>query len=208
MNASDEEPELRESRFRFDVPYYYAGTSAIESMSSVAAPLLAGGALVFIGIVMQQAQALRFPGIVLVTSLVALMALILSVQCGYWARQHAVTPSDIEQWWPDLSEDERLQRVRADWWQERSDYQVWARRTRLMFGCGVILIWLALAVAAVPTGSGGYVAYRWIAVAICLTASVLEALWLAVSSRPMRSSAIGRAIAGPIVSPPLFSPQK
>jgi hypothetical protein len=208
MNAPDSGSDPGEGRFRFEVPYYYAGSSAIESMSSVAAPLLAGGALIFIGIVLQQPDALRFPGAVLVVSLVALMTLILAVQCGYWARQHAITPNDVEQWWPDLPEEERLQRVRADWWQERSDYQIWARRTRSLFGAGIIVIWLALAVAAVPVRSGTDAAYRWAAVAVCLTACALEILWLVVSSRPMRSSALGRAIAGPIVNPPPFSPRK
>jgi hypothetical protein len=205
MNDSGQPSEAEKSLVKFDVPYYYGGAGAIESISSIASPLLAGGALAFIGIVVQQSDALRFPGVVLLMSLAALLALILAVQCGYWARQHAVTPNEIEQWWLHLPDQARLQRVRADWWQERADYLVWARRTRFLFGIGVTVLWLALAMAAVPIAASKDTSYRWVAVGFCVTAAIIEALWLVVSSKPMRSSTLGRALVGPIVTPPPFS---
>lgn len=208
MENAHEPRKAEASRFRFNVPYYYGGPKAIESMSAIAAPLLAGGALAFIGIVLQQQDVLRFPGVVLLLSLLALLALIFAIQCGYWARQHTVTPWEIEQWWPDLSEQERLQRVRADWWQERSDYMIWARRTRLLFGVGVTLVWLAVCTAAIPTAADKEIIFRWIAVSLCFVAAILETLWLVVSSKPMRSSKLGRMLAGPVVAPPPFSPPK
>lgn len=206
MENSHQPPKAEVTRFRFNVPYYYGGPKAIESMSSIAAPLLAGGALAFIGIVLQQQDALRFPGVVLLLSLLALLALIFAIQCGYWARQHTVTPWEIEQWWPDLSEGERLQRVRADWWQERSDYMIWARRTRLLFGVGLTLVWLALCTAVIPTAADKESVLRWMVVSLCFIAAILEMLWLVVSNKPMRSSVLGRMIAGPIAAPPPFSP--
>jgi hypothetical protein len=205
MGESNQASETGKTGLRYDVPYYYGGAGAIESMSSIAAPLLAGGALAFIGIVLQQQQALRFPGAVLLISLTALMALIFAVQCGYWARQHAVTPQEIEQWWPDLDEEVRLQRVRADWWQEKADYTVWAGRTRLLFGFGVTAVWLAVGIAVVPTATDKDAVLRWLAVSFCLVIAIMEALWLLISSKPMRSTFLGKALAGPRVNPPPYS---
>jgi hypothetical protein len=206
MHNANQPPEVGSSQFRYDVPYYYGGPKAIESISSIAAPLLAGGAFAFIGIVLQQQDALRFPGVALLVSLAALLALIFSVQCGYWARQHSVMPWEIEQWWPDLPEHTRLQRVRADWWQERADYLVWARRARLLFGAGVTLVWLTLCIAALPIAADRELILRWVAASFCLVASILEAVWLMVSSKPMRSTIVGRALSGPVVTPPPFAP--
>jgi len=206
MDNANQPPEVSASQFRYDVPYYYGGPKAIESISSIAAPLLAGGAFAFIGIVLQQQDALRYPGVVLLISLAALLALIFAVQCGYWARQHSVMPWEIEQWWPDLPQQARLQRVRADWWQERADYLVWARRARLLFGAGVTLVWLALCVATLPIAADREFILRWIAASFCLVASILEAVWLMVSSKSIRSSILGRALSGPLVTPPPFTP--
>src|SRR4051794_3488923 len=85
----------------------YGSVGAIESMSSVASPLLAGGAIALAGVVIQQADALLFPGITLTGLTIAAVTLILAVQFGFWARQFAVTPNEIAQWYPTMPADLR-----------------------------------------------------------------------------------------------------
>ena len=83
----------------FDVPDHYGDAGALDALSSVAAPLLAGGTLALVGVIVQQPSALRWPGLALLLLLVAAILLVMAVQCGVWARHHATRPDEIAVWW-------------------------------------------------------------------------------------------------------------
>jgi hypothetical protein len=147
-------------------------------MTSVAAPLLSSGALVFVGLVL---ESLRYPGLTLLVMVSAVVALVTAVQCGFWARQYASTPEEIEQWWSHLPEDMRAERASLDQQQDLLLHNMWANRARWAYAVGIILLWMGVAAAVVPRADAGEPALRWVAVAISVMAAVGEVVWLAAS---------------------------
>jgi hypothetical protein len=168
------------------VPDLYGQAEGNATASSVAAPLLAGGALALAGVIIQQEDALRFPGVALLLLVGAVALLIVAVQCGIWARQYVVTPAEIEQWWPAANEARRAAILRDQHWYAQR-HRIWARRVTLTFNLGVLALWAAIAVAAAPPSGVGEPAWRWAAAALALVAALAEAAW------------IGLVIRGPVV---------
>jgi hypothetical protein len=183
---------------RYSVPDRYGDAAAVQAMTSVAAPLLSSGALVFIGLVV---KSLRYPGLTLLIMMSALVALVVAVQCGFWARQYASTPQEIEQWWPDLPERLRIERARADQWQDRVNHDLWAGRARWAYGAGIVLLWLGVAAAVIPPSEASQPMLRWMAAALGASAALAEIVWLA-ASRGHGPQWLRRQLTAPVVSPP------
>src|SRR5215471_10850919 len=82
-----------QSRPAFDVPFEssHGPARALESLSGIAAPLLAAASVTVIGVIVQQPSSLAWPSLALALLVLAAIALITSVQCGFWARHHVVT---------------------------------------------------------------------------------------------------------------------
>jgi hypothetical protein len=169
-------PPLR----RYSVPDRYGDAAAVQAMTSVAAPLLSSGALVFVGLVL---ESLRYPGLTLLVMVGAVVALVTAIQCGVWARQFASTPQDIEQWWSHLPEDMRAERASLDQRQDLLLHDLWANRARWAYDVGIVLLWLGVAAAVVPCADAGEPLLRWMAVAVGVMAAVGELMWLAASRR-------------------------
>lgn len=77
------------------------------SVSGVASPLLAGGALALAGVIVQQEDALRYPGVALLLLVGAMLLLIAAMQCGAWAVQHAGVSAEDGRWWSIANDDRR-----------------------------------------------------------------------------------------------------
>ncbi|EXG82037.1 hypothetical protein [Cryptosporangium arvum] len=166
----------------FEIPDPYGQTEGSASASGVAAPLLAGGALALAGVVVQQEDALRYPGVVLLVLVGAILMLVASVQCGMWARQYAVAPTDIQQWWPDPNLTRKAAILRDQKFHAHR-HRVWAVRVTLTFNLGVLLLWIALAVAVAPKSDVHEPAWRWGAATLAALGVLAEAAWIALVAR-------------------------
>src|SRR5215467_7059000 len=93
----------------FDVPLgsSHGPARALESVSGIAAPLLAAASVTVIGVIVQQPNSLAWPSLALTLLVLAAIALIASVQCGFWARHYVVTPAEIAAWWPMMDTKDR-----------------------------------------------------------------------------------------------------
>jgi len=179
MNRRGEpEPSPDEFPSLYDVPEFYGEHGSIDSMTSIAAPLLAGAAVSITGVVIQQESALRFPGTVLLLLVLTLLLLLTAVQAGFWARRHAVVPEDIEKWYPELSGSRRRALALQDQHRDSADFQLWANRARWCFGLGITLLWAAVATALIPQHGNKEPTIRYIAAGVAYGASVLEVAWL------------------------------
>lgn len=198
----------RTSSSPYDVPDPYGQPEGSASASGVAAPLLAGGALALAGVIVQQQDSLRYPGLTLLLLVGALVLLIAAVQAGMWSRQFAVTPAEIEQWWPDPNKARQAAIVRDQNWHAQR-HRVWARRVTVSFNLGVLVLWLAIAVAVVPRSGVQEPFWRWAAAVLALAAAVAEAGWIALVVRGpvvpgQRFGRAGRWLYGS--PPPLSTP--
>jgi hypothetical protein len=179
----------------FLIPDNYGVIGAIESMTTVASPLLAGGSIALAGVVIQQSDSLLLPGPVLLILAIAIVALITAVQCGFWARQHEFRPSEIGQWYPTMPAELRWRRIRQDQWRNCLLFAKWANRARLAYAIGIIAIWTSLAIAVLPRASDEQGRWRVAAAVLLAIATMVEVLWTVFGGK-------GRAKSRPLIIPP------
>lgn len=175
-----------QSRPSFDVPpeSSHGSARALDSLSGIAAPLLAAASVTVIGVIVQMSSSLAWPSLALTWLVLAAIALITSVQCGFWARHHAVTPAEIAAWWPMMDPKDRWNRVREVQWHAAHHYQRWARYTRIAYSAGIVALWMGVGFALVPPHPSPY---RWIPAALAWSAALAETVWsLAALSDPGR----------------------
>jgi hypothetical protein len=191
----------RASRSPYEVPTPYGSAAGVESASSVAAPLLAGGALALAGVVVQQEASLRYPGVVLVLLVAAVLMLVTAVQCGFWARQYAVTPDEIGQWWPEAN-DARLKVIRDEQHRHAARHVMWSGRVAFAFNAGILLIWVALGLAVTPKEGMQEPMWRWIAAGLAGLGAMVEVAWIILGVLGQRPIRLSRWLYGESRTPP------
>jgi hypothetical protein len=113
---------------------------------------------------------------------IASALLIGAVQCGYNARQYLWSPTDIFEWWPEISEDEELQTIlREEQAEAFQRWEVWGKWTAILHFFGILALLAGLGLALLPPHSADAEAsLRWTAAAIAFAACFGEVLGLAV----------------------------
>ena len=174
---------------RWDTPSPYGHPAAIDSMGAVAAPLLAGFAFTAVALILSSPERFRWVNLTLILLVLAAFALIAALQFAFRARLYVVTPSEIEEWWPDAdaATREELRRVQR---QHRVNYRLWSNSARNADNVGLVFFMAGFTSALVQPGSvdaGRRVAA--IIAALCVTG---EICWLPfdwTSGRRRRSAA-------------------
>lgn len=138
-----------EPRWKPPFPVGYA--SAIDSMGSVAAPLLASVSAALATLVIPNETAFRWPSLTVFLLIGATLALITAVQCAFRARQYVVTPSDLEQWWP-INDDAGVNLRRQYQRYHRNRHQRWARVASIAYDAGLLCFLFGLALITTPPG--------------------------------------------------------
>jgi hypothetical protein len=159
------------------VPYPYGHAAAIDSMGAVAAPLLAGFAVTFAGLVLSSPDRFRWVSLTLFCLTAAAAFLIAALQFTFRARLYAVTPTEIEQWFPDAETPERQDEMRREQRESHAAYTTWATRGRTAYNAGIVFFASGFAAALVPPGavSDGHLA----AIILAVLAAAAEVCWIA-----------------------------
>ncbi|BAL89869.1 hypothetical protein AMIS_46490 [Actinoplanes missouriensis 431] len=175
---------FRRPGWRKPTPLSYG--QALESASMVAAPLLAGFSIAFLGVVGADADKFRWPGQAMLLLLCASICLVAAIQCGFHARQFLYSPADVDDWWPaeDLTVAGRAQRLRDEQNAAFTVWQRWAGYSRNCYNGGIVLFACAAALVIAPPEDAGGAAFRWIGTGVALAAALAEAV---VAIRPMSS---------------------
>lgn len=163
---------------RWDAPFPYGFPAAIDSMGSVAAPLLAGFAVTVATLILTNPDVPRWPNPTLALLLVAAFLLGASVQFTFRARLFAVTPADIEVWWPEPDE-WQVRRMRQEQRYHRARYRVWSHRGRVAYNAGIVSFLVGITCTLIPHGqvSDG----RLAVIALAALAAAAEAVWVMLS---------------------------
>jgi hypothetical protein len=172
----------------WSVPSPYGAPAAVDSLSTIAAPLLGGFSITLVGVVVQASEKFRFSSIALLLLTVAAVLLLLCVQCGFWARHYYTRPDEATAWWPDYEGSaERQQMLFIEQRRSYLLFKRWSARARRAYSSGIVALFLGIMVTLVPDGVGWQSRVRWAAVVVMGLAAVGELLWLASMSRRMRN---------------------
>jgi hypothetical protein len=122
-------------------------------MGSVSAPLLASVSAALAVLVISNEHAFRHPNAALLLLIAATFALIGAVQFTFRARQFAVTPSEIEQWWPNPDDPPTREFLRRDQRYHELEHTRWSDRARLAYDTGLLCFLLSLVMIVAPRSS-------------------------------------------------------
>jgi hypothetical protein len=183
----------------FDVPLHYGASRALEVLTSVAAPLLAAGGFTLVGAIAQSPANFGLGSAAILVLALAVFLLVMSVQFGFLARQHATTPREIADWWPTMPPEQRWHRVRREQWKAQAAYRLWGNRARVAYGLGVTFLWIGLSIALVPPDKVD--GLRAVAIGTAAIAALVEICWalIAVVGRPGQRLRRFRVV-GPVLS--------
>jgi len=152
-------------------------------MGTIAAPLLAGFSLAaFVQVFALSANDVRYRDVAALLLLLAAVLLVLAVQATFWARQYQVTPDQLKEWWPDATEQDRLEMLKTEQAEHAASFNTWGRRARIAYNFGLLCLLAGLTVLAIPPASANPPA-RWAAVGVGAIAFALELSWVVASFR-------------------------
>jgi hypothetical protein len=89
----------------WETPDLYGQAEAVNSMGTIAAPLLAGFSLAAMvqALTIKTSEA-RWPTTSMLLFMLAAILFITSVQATFWARGYQTNPAEILAWWPDATD--------------------------------------------------------------------------------------------------------
>jgi hypothetical protein len=143
---------------------------AIDSIGSVAAPLLAGFSLTFVVYTLTATDAFRWPNLVLCLMVAAALALIGVVQCAAVARLFSAAPPA---------------RRGPGGARLLAQHRLWARRAEKLYNGGILLLLSGVAAALVPPEAAAGLGGRLVAIAVAVAGLLGAALWMAAPYRPV-----------------------
>lgn len=129
-------------------PGRYGYTSAIDGMGTVAAPFLAGIAIALAILVISSPEHFGAENVALCFLVLAAVGLIACTECAFVARQYAVAPRQLEEWWPDPDP----LRLADEQHKAAAAFKRWAACARGSYDIGIVALAVGMAAALVPHG--------------------------------------------------------
>lgn len=176
---------------RWEYPPPFGRAAAVETMTSVAAPLLAGFSIAVIGVVAQAPSSFRLPGITLAILTITAILLVACIQVGFRARAVLYSKAEIDSWWPE--EDRKADplidySIRVN---QNNDYKKWLdyhKRARQFYNLAIVSLAFGISTALVPPSYYGSIDHsiqlsqlesiaRWTATGLATLAGLGEISW-------------------------------
>lgn len=165
----------------WETPDLYGQAEALNSMGTIAAPLLAGFSLAaMVQTITINTNEARWPDVALLLFMLAAVLFVTTVQTTFWARMYQVSPKEIMDWWPDANpiHPERLKLLRDEQKVHATGFRMWSNRARVTYNIALLCLLAALTVLAIPAESHGQApVWRWLAVAVGGMAFIAEVIW-------------------------------
>jgi hypothetical protein len=161
----------------------YGSVAAVQSVGSIAAPLLAGFSFTLVGLVLASPDRIRWPGASLVLLTTAGLCLVAAVQCAAWARRWDPTPAELLNWWPGFETlpVEARDQVYEEQRLHASRHSCWARATRLFYNLGILSLLASVTVLLVPPKHHSVVSLWGLAMLLALMGFLAEMAWVVTS---------------------------
>lgn len=185
----EKKPAFARPKWRKPAPLSYG--NAIDSVGSVAAPLLAGFSLASVIVVSDDSANFRWPGAAILALTIAAVMFVGAVQCSYNARQYLWSASDVSSWWPEVKAGTELEDLLRD---EQAEafrrWTAWSRWIRITYNYGILALLAGLGLGLAPLhGNGAQAAMRWVSMGVAFAACAGEVSWfVAVAWRRSREA--------------------
>jgi hypothetical protein len=158
---------------RLPTPVGQAG--AVETMGTIAAPLLGGFAFAAIALVLQIRRDLGWPDGALVLLVLVFLLFVTSVQATFHAKRHYVAPDEWLAWLELASSQTRRQELQRAYIRGLESYRWWSSIARRTYSLAIVGLFSATAVLLVPSGHIGL--GRAIAIALAGLGAIGECVW-------------------------------
>lgn len=156
-------------------------SASIDSVGTVASPLLAGFALASVVAVSDDSGNFRWPGAGILAFSVAAILFLGALEANFNARRFIWSAADVKDWWPEIEEGPRMDRLRAQQSEAFGRWSGWVAWTRRMYNGGVLALLAGLgSVIPPPSRIHAEVALRWGAAGLVFAAFVMEVIWMIV----------------------------
>jgi MFS family permease len=147
----------------------------METMGTIAAPLLAGFAFASIGVILSTQQTLRWADQALVLVVGAVLLFVTSLQATFNARRHYVPPDQWTAWLGLAPTAARRGELQRSWSADLRVYRRWTEVARVTYNLAIVALLAATAVLLVPHG---HVApWRAAAIALATLGALGELAW-------------------------------
>lgn len=166
------------------LPAPFGQPAAMETMGTIAAPLLAGFAFASLGLVLQAQTSLRWPDQALLLTVSAAMLFIASIEATFNARRHFVPPGEWGAWLDLAPTAVRRSALQRAWLDGLASYNRWTEVSRLTYNLAIVALLAATAVVLVPHGALGV--WRMAAVTVPSLGAAGELAWTVFAQRSRR----------------------
>jgi len=164
----------------WETPELYGEAEALNSMGTIAAPLLAGFSLAaMVQTLTITTSETRWPDAAFLLFMLAAVLFVTTVQAMFWARGYQTSPSEIKGWWPDSTDPKRLEKLQHEQKQHAAGLRMWSNRARVTYSAALLSLLAALTMLAIPPSSHSHTSLaRWLAVAVGAAAFIAEIIWI------------------------------
>lgn len=164
-------------------PIGYA--AAMDSLGTVASPLLAGFALASVIVIAATPGSLRWLGVAMLGLAVAAVAFLDALETSFNARRYLWSASDAADWWPETQSGTAGERILAEQqWAAFRRWESWSSWSRRLYHVGLLVLLAGLSAALPPPpGDHQQAALRWAAAGVVAVAFVAEAVWMVIAYR-------------------------
>lgn len=151
---------------------------ALVSFYSIAAPVFAGFAATFTGLVMTSRSAFPAADLVLTAAVVSVGAFVFTIQLGMHAQQYATSPTEYLSWYPMAAHDPTaLYELRRTQHNDHRHWEAYRARASRMYRIGIVTFLFSLLVAVLPPTMPAMVPYQaWMSLGP-VVAAVIYLLW-------------------------------
>ena len=156
---------------------------AVDSVGTVAAPLLSGFSLASAVLVANNADDFRWPGAAMLALTIAAVTLIGAVECAFHARKYLWSEADVRAWWPEMEVGSELETLlRAEQAKAMRRWKAWTTWMRAAYDAGILALLAGLGLTLAPqSGIGTQAGLRWTASCVAFAACAAEASLLVAS---------------------------
>jgi MFS family permease len=166
------------------VPTPFGQPAAMETMGTIAAPLLGGFAFASIGIILSAQDALRWADQALVLVVGAVLLFVTSLQATFNARRHYVPPDQWAAWLGLAPSAARRAELQRRWTADLAIYRRWIEVARVTYNLAIVALLAATAVLLVPAGH--LAAWRAAAIALATMGALGEVGWVLTAEAARR----------------------